>query len=124
MNKDGLYIFYGTLRLGMENHAFYAEGMQYIDTIILNGYKLASLGDYPYAVDTGDPSNKIKVELFRLDDRQAKAIYEMELEAGYYYEEIQLNQKKYGIFLFPQVNPNDEVISSGDWAKYLEERGF
>jgi gamma-glutamylcyclotransferase (GGCT)/AIG2-like uncharacterized protein YtfP len=124
MNKDGLYVFYGTLRMGMENHTFYTDGMNYIDTVTLFGYRLISLGEYPYAVATGDPSNKIKVELFRLDEQQAKAIYEMELEAGYYYEEIQIGQKKYGIFLFPQVNPNDEEIDSGDWAAYVRERDF
>jgi gamma-glutamylcyclotransferase (GGCT)/AIG2-like uncharacterized protein YtfP len=124
MNKDGLYVFYGTLRLSMENHTFYADGMNYIDTVTLPGYRLISLGDYPYAVATGDLSNKIKAELFRLNEQQAKAIYEMELEAGYYYEDIQIGQKKYGIFLFSQVNPDDEEISSGDWEEYVRERGF
>lgn len=108
----------------MENHAFYSDGMSYIDTVTLPGYRLISLGEYPYAVPTGDPLNKIKVELFRLNEQQAKAIYDMELDAGYYYEDIQIGQKKYGIFLFSQVNPNDEEISSGDWEEYVRERGF
>ena len=124
MNRDGLYVFYGTLRLGMENHALYSDGMNYIDTVTLQGYRLISLGEYPYAVWTGDPANKIKVELFRLAEEHAKAIYDMEIEAGYYYEDIQIGQKKYGIFLFSQANPDDEEISSGDWAKYVRERGI
>jgi gamma-glutamylcyclotransferase (GGCT)/AIG2-like uncharacterized protein YtfP len=124
MNKDGLYVFYGTLRKGMVNHPFYTAGMNYIDTVTLTGYRLISLGEYPYAVATGDPANKIKAELFRLNEQQAKAIYEMELEAGYYYEDIQIGQKKYGIFLFSQVNPNDVEIDCGDWAEYVRKKDF
>lgn len=124
MNKEGLYAFYGTLRKGMENFHFFQEGMHFIETVTLEGYKLISLGEYPYAVRTSNADERIIAELFQLDYLQAKSIHDMELEAGYYYDEIQIHQNFYGIYLFSKINPTDEEIPSGDWAKYVAGRGF
>lgn len=123
MNKEGLYAFYGTLRCGMENHALFAKGMQFIKTVVLRGYRLISLGDYPYAVRTGDTST-IVTELFHLSEPVAMDINMMELESGYYYDEIEIDQSLYGIYLFEEINPGDELIPSGDWVKYITERSF
>jgi len=123
VNKNGLYAFYGTLRCGMENYALFDKGMRYIRTVVLRGYRLVSLGEYPYAVRTND-SSTIVAELFRLDEHAAGDINVMELESGYYYDEIEINQSLYGIYLFDRINPGDEVIPSGDWVKYITERSF
>jgi gamma-glutamylcyclotransferase (GGCT)/AIG2-like uncharacterized protein YtfP len=124
MNKDGLYAFYGTLRRDMENHILFQRGMHYLDTVVLEGYKLISLVEYPYAVRTFNSNETITVELFHLDPVEAESIHHMELEAGYYYDEIQIGQNLYGIYLFSEINPEDEEIPSGDWAKYIAERDF
>lgn len=124
MNKNGLYAFYGTLRKGMENYASFQHEMHYIKTVALGGYKLISLIEYPYAVKTPDPAETIIAELFRLESLTASSIHNMELEAGYYYDEIKIDQNLYGIYLFSEINPHDVEIPSGDWAKHVAERGF
>jgi len=124
MNNNGLYAFYGTLRKGMENYAPFQSGMHYIKTEALRGYKLFSLIEYPYAIKTFNPTDTIIVELFLLGGSEANSIHNMELEAGYYYDEIKIDQNLYGIYLFSKINPHDAEIPSGDWAKYVAERGF
>ncbi|HEX5170563.1 MAG TPA: gamma-glutamylcyclotransferase [Cyclobacteriaceae bacterium] len=124
MNKAGLYAFYGTLRLGMENHTLFERGMQFLNTVELKGFRLISLGEYPYAVKSTNPAQSIIAELFFLDDLTAKSIHDIEIEAGYYYDEIQIDQNLYGIYLFKEANPYDEEIGSGDWASFVARRGF
>jgi gamma-glutamylcyclotransferase (GGCT)/AIG2-like uncharacterized protein YtfP len=124
MNKDGHYAFYGTLRVGMENHLLFQRGMEFIDRVSLKGFTLISLGDYPYAVKSNTSDSFIIAELFKLDQRIAKAIHDMELEAGYYYDEIEIGKNFYGIYLFSEAGPSDEVIRSGDWVEFVSARGF
>jgi gamma-glutamylcyclotransferase (GGCT)/AIG2-like uncharacterized protein YtfP len=124
MNKDGHYAFYGTLRVGMENHLLFQRGMEFIDRVSLRGFELISLGDYPYAVKSDMANASIIAELFKVDPRIAKAIHDMELEAGYYYDEIEIGKNLYGIYLFSAVRPFDEVIPSGDWVHFVSARGF
>jgi gamma-glutamylcyclotransferase (GGCT)/AIG2-like uncharacterized protein YtfP len=123
MNKNGRYAFYGTLRHGMENHSFYGGAMTFLESVLLSGYKLYSLGDYPYAVrsDTGS----IVADLFQVNDmRIGKSIHQMELDAGYHYDEIIIASRSYGIYLFVNPAPGDEEIRSGDWVRYVNEIGF
>lgn len=124
MNKDGLYAFYGTLRIGMENHALFQRGMKFLDKVVLNGFRLLSLGEYPYAIKSPNTEHIVIAELFRLEDSTARSIHEMELEAGYYYDELQIDRNKYGIYLFSEANPFDEEITSGDWTSFVTRRGF
>ena len=124
MNKDGLYAFYGTLRIGMENHALFERGMKFLDKVVIKGFRLISLGEYPYAIKSPDPGHIVIAELFRLEDTTARSIHEMELQAGYYYDELQIGQNNYGIYLFSEANPFDEEITSGDWASFVVQRGF
>lgn len=124
MNRDGLFAFYGTLRMGMENHSLYAKGMRFQKTVPLSGFRLYSLGDYPYAVRTSD-GGIIIADLFKITDATvADAIHRMEIEAGYYYDEIAVEKSQYGIYLFPSPDQNDEEITTGDWVKYVTQNGF
>lgn len=124
MNKDGLYAFYGTLRIGMENYVLFERGMKFLEKVVLNGFRLISLGEYPYAIKSPNPDHVITAELFQLEDSTARLIHEMELEAGYYYDELRIGRNKYGIYLFSEANPFDEEITSGDWVSFVARRGF
>lgn len=122
MNKDGRYAFYGTLRPGMELHVVYRNGMTHLGQALLKGYRLYSLGDYPYAVPSS--SGSIVVDLYRLESKRACDIHEMEIEAGYYYDEIIIDGLAFGIYLFDRAGPHDPEIRSGDWARHMAEIGF
>lgn len=123
MNKSGRYAFYGTLRQGMENHSFYGKGMVFLESVLLRGYRLYSLGDYPYAVKSNTGS--IVADLYQIKDAKiCKSIHQMELNAGYYYEEIIIASQSFGIYLFMHASPADEEIKSGDWVKHVNEIGF
>lgn len=123
MNAHSLFAFYGTLRKGMENHYLLGSQTKYLKRVKLPGYKLFSLIEYPYAVKSRLMSDMIVAELFHVPDTSIQQyIHSMELEAGYYYYEIPLAGKKYGIYLFSEEGKDDEQIVSGDWAEYVRKR--
>jgi gamma-glutamylcyclotransferase (GGCT)/AIG2-like uncharacterized protein YtfP len=122
MNKQGLYAFYGTLRKGMDNYSIYRHGMTYRQTVILEGFRMYSLGDYPYAIPTSTGS--IVADLFFVDKAMSRAIDAMEVDAGYFYGEVVVDRDPYGIYLFHRAFEGDKEIVSGDWLKFLSENDF
>ncbi|MFO7258537.1 MAG: gamma-glutamylcyclotransferase [Bacteroidota bacterium] len=122
MNEHGRYAFYGTLRPDMELHRVYRPGMTHLGQAVLEGYRLYSLGDYPYAVPS--PTGRIVVDLYQLEPDCARDIHEVEIEAGYYYDEIFIDGLAFGIYLFERPAPGDPEIRSGDWARHVAEIGF
>lgn len=122
MNRDGRYAFYGTLRPGMELYQVYRPGMTHLGQALLKGYRLYSLGEYPYAVPSSGGS--IVVDLYRLEPDCARDIHEMEIDAGYYYDEIIIDGLAFGIYLFDRPGAQDPEIRSGDWTRHVAEIGF
>lgn len=122
MNEHGRYAFYGTLRQGMEYYSIYGGGMTSLRSVLLKGYRMFSLGDYPYAVPS--PDGSIIADLYQVDDEIAKAIHDMEIEAGYYYDEIIIDARTFGIYLLAEPGSGDKEIPSGDWVSYTREIGF
>lgn len=122
MNEHGRYAFYGTLRPGMELHRMYQPGMIHLGQALLEGYRLFSLGAYPYAVPSS--AGHIVVDLYRLKPDCARDIHAMETEAGYYYDEIFIDGLAFGIYLFDRPGRGDPEIRSGDWARHVAEIGF
>ncbi len=119
------YAFYGTLRKGLDNYRHCASELKYLRTIVIAGFKMHSLIDYPYAVRTADPLHTIKADLFEIIDPETEEmIYEMELEAGYILSNIEVDGTKFGIYLFNQSHPNHAVIGHGDWTLWLKEVPF
>ena len=119
MSDDLLYAFYGSLRQGMDNHAHYAKGLHYVRTIILKGYALYSLIDYPYAVKTGDLSDTVVAELYTIPDPQTKQnIHDMEIDAGYIFLEEEIAEGKFGIYIFAAPGDHDTRVPGGDWVAY------
>jgi gamma-glutamylcyclotransferase (GGCT)/AIG2-like uncharacterized protein YtfP len=103
----------------MENHAPFAHALHYERTVVLKGYALYALVDYPYAVKTGDPRDTLVAELYSILNPQTKqTIHEMELDAGYIFSEEQIAEGKFGIYIFATPGHDDERVPRGDWVAY------
>ena len=125
MNGQSQYAFYGSLRRGMENHVPYEKDLLYVKTIVLGGFKMFSLTAYPYVVRSTDNADKIVVELFKVTNPQTEQIiYEMELEAGYIFEEVEISGVKFGIYVMNAQEPGDPEVVSGDWCSFKAAAGF
>lgn len=124
MNDDSLYAFYGSLRCGLENYQAYGNGaLRHLHTCRIAGFRMYSMGSYPYAIRSFN-EEQICVELFRITDQAVeRAIHEMELEAEYYYDEVEIDGRKFGIYLFRQERPGDLHITDGDWKDFVLSRG-
>lgn len=124
MNQQNNYAFYGSLRPKMYN--FNAFKSRYNDDVKvleeekeIEGYKLYSLGAYPYAIKTGNPADKMKVSLCKVTNSAESNVHRMEIGAGYYYDEVSVDGENYGIYLFSDKYHNDtRLVESGDWVAY------
>ncbi len=118
MNPESTYAFYGSLRRGMKYYEEFKAGLQYHYSFWLTGYDLYSLGPYPFAIKS-TPENKILVEVMKVTDREVeKKIYEIEMNAGYFYTDILMKDKPVGIFLY-ETAANYPQVSHGDWVKFF-----
>jgi gamma-glutamylcyclotransferase (GGCT)/AIG2-like uncharacterized protein YtfP len=126
MNTRKKYAFYGSLRKGMYNYHALAQGLTYEKTVEVSGYKLFSLGAYPFAIKTNDESDKLVIDLFTItNDRTENSIHRMELGAGYIYDEVDVDGVSYGIYLFPNRLRDYESytqVKGGDWCEYKSDR--
>lgn len=117
-----LYAFYGSLRRSMENHDVYKDDLVYLFSARLQGYKLYSRGQYPFAVKTGG-KDSIVVEVFQIrNPKTAESIHRLELEEGYYRAEETINGKKTTIYLIDEV-ANYPEVPGGDWVTFFRQRG-
>lgn len=116
------YAFYGSLRRGLENHRLYADHLKYQFSFRLAGFKLYSLGEYPCAVPSSLRSDSIVVEIFEIGEPNiALEIDNMEIEAGYYIDNVTVNGILSSIFLFKEADTL-EAVKGGDWLKFIENR--
>ena len=125
MNKNGRYAFYGSLRNGMYNHGYFKNGLEYLGTETITGFKLFSLGSYPCIIETGNEEDTVVVDLFNADNATATRIHSMERGAGYDYKDIEINGKDFGIYTYTRDSLNalsDRHVPGGDWVKYLHDR--
>ncbi|MEQ1586148.1 MAG: gamma-glutamylcyclotransferase family protein [Cyclobacteriaceae bacterium] len=119
MNLESTYAFYGSLRRGMRYYEEFKYGLKYHHSFWLKGYNLYSLGPYPCAVKSDNPNNKILVEVMKLDDPKVeKKIVRIEMDAGYYYTDILIQNKPVGIFLYERA-ANYPQVHHGDWVKFF-----
>jgi gamma-glutamylcyclotransferase (GGCT)/AIG2-like uncharacterized protein YtfP len=125
MNSDSQYAFYGTLRRGEENYALYRQDLIYLRTVILPGYKMYSLREYPYIIKSEKLVDTIVADLFKITSAETEQmIHEMELEAGYVFSEVEIADIKFGIYLFKAKNDNHPEVGSGDWSSFRKLTGF
>lgn len=122
MNKEHRYAFYGSLRRGMSNHRRYQAGLEYLFTETLAGYRLYALPAYPYAIKTGNPADVIIIEVHRaLDEATERAVHDLEIGAGYFYDEVSVRDQTVGIYLFEEAG-TEPFVEGGDWVKFFGSR--
>jgi gamma-glutamylcyclotransferase (GGCT)/AIG2-like uncharacterized protein YtfP len=123
MNSESVYAFYGSLRRGMSYYEEFRQGLNYQYSLWLKGYDLFSLGPYPCAVKTDNPDSKIMIEVMKIGDPDIeKSIVKIEMDAGYYCEDIMIQGKRAGIFLYKSA-ANYPHVYHGDWVKFFGCRG-
>lgn len=119
MNADNQYAFYGSLRKGLENFALYQQDLRYLRTVKINGFKMYSLGDYPYIVRSSNDADVIIADLFQIVKVETEQnIHNMELEAGYIFSEVDIGAIKFGIYLFDQPALGTLMESPADWRVF------
>lgn len=119
MNSSATYAFYGSLRRGMANYKIYESSLEYIKTVRLSGFRLYSLPNYPFAVRSMDDKDVIVAELFKVTDKQAEQrIHALELSVGYYYDEVLVEGRSAGIYLYKSAG-NHPPVEHGDWVHFF-----
>ena len=94
--------------------------MEYTGTHTISGFDLYSLGVYPAAV-LGN--NDLVVDTFVVDNSCFNSINGMELGAGYYGHEVKIDGKDHIMWLQKDGGYAERKVESGDWTKYLREKG-
>ena len=122
MNSHSKYAFYGSLRRGMSKYLEFEKGLEFQYQEIISGYGMYALQDFPYAVKTGNPSDLVTVEVFRIINPDVeRAIYGVEMTEGYYYDEVKIRNEKIGIYLFKKAG-SDPLVKGGDWVNFFGSR--
>lgn len=121
MNKDSLYAFYGSLRRGMSNYELYKEALEYQFSARLKGFKLYSRGQYPCVIKS-NVTDSVVVEVFQVINLDFEIqIHNLEMGEGYIYEEIGIDEKKVGMYVYENSENFQEVIE-GDWVTFFRNR--
>ena len=119
MNRRSTYAYYGSLRRGMSNYREFETSLQFLYREIISGYRMYALEYFPYAVKSTDSSDLITVEVFRVTDPAAeKAIHQLELREGYYYDEVKIRDEHVGIYLFRKPG-SEPLVKNGDWVNFF-----
>lgn len=119
MNIESHYAFYGSLRRGMKLYEQYKSSLNYRYSFWLPNFNLYSLGSYPCAIKTDGLSNRILIEIMQITDPKIEMeIFDLEVEAGYQYEEVIIHNTSIGIFLY-QDAANYPLVHHGDWVKFF-----
>jgi gamma-glutamylcyclotransferase (GGCT)/AIG2-like uncharacterized protein YtfP len=119
MNANSTYAFYGSLRRGMINYRDFETSLEFLFQATIGGFQLYAMQDYPYAIKTGNPSDLMVVEVFKINNRDAEmSIHELELSVGYSYDEVDLRQQKIGIYTFKKPG-GETLVKSGDWVQFF-----
>lgn len=121
MNAQSQYAFYGSLRRGMSNYEVYKEGLQYLFSTRLRGFKIFSMGDYPCAVESGNSTDSIVIEIFKITNANIERdIHDMELSVGYHFKNIEINHTNVGIYLYAS-SKNYPEVPGGDWVEFFRK---
>lgn len=115
---------YGTLRKGCGNHHI-LYGLPFSDDVV-QGYKMHSLGGFPYVFKTDDPSDEVIVEVYTVpDEATARRLDALEgYSNGYdgFYDRVQVTTKQ-GVQVYMYIFRDDTVgdhpvVPNGDWKLY------
>ena len=116
---------YGTLRDGQGNHHI-LYGLPY-DNDVVRGYKMYSLGGFPYVVHTGDDEDQVQVEVYKVPDESTA--YRLDGLEGYcpergytnFYDRTIVTTEQgrtVNMYFFHEADESDPVVPLGDWANY------
>jgi gamma-glutamylcyclotransferase (GGCT)/AIG2-like uncharacterized protein YtfP len=120
MSKVAYYAFYGSLRKGMYNYELFKSHLEYQFTERLPGFRLHALSHYPIAVKSDSTDDLITVEIFALTDLETRnKIHQIEMDAGYYFEEIIVRGISAMIYLF-ENSSGYPLVPDGDWVRHFE----
>jgi gamma-glutamylcyclotransferase (GGCT)/AIG2-like uncharacterized protein YtfP len=109
----------------MKYHSLYKNHLNYLGKEELKGFKMFSLGDYPYIVKTENSGDRIIAELFQITNHETEqTIYELEIGAGYIFSEVEIGNIKFGIYLFESSAIGDPEVRDGDWSTFRKLQGF
>lgn len=124
--KKQIIWVYGSLRKTEFNNSI-LEDSEYLGRGIVRGYKMFSLGSYPFVAYTGNENDKIIVEGYEVNYRVGSLIIGMELGSGYHVASVDV-EIEFGsviggkIFAMEIIHRNCGEIPSGDWVNSKEER--
>ncbi|MEI9920278.1 MAG: gamma-glutamylcyclotransferase family protein [Bacteroidota bacterium] len=121
MENTTVFAFYGSLRRGMENHSLHDNHLKYLFSARLRGYRLYSMGEFPFAVKSSSLSDSIVVEVFNIIDRSTREmIHKLEMDEGYYLELVKIDEVEAGIYLYKEPG-NYRYVEDGDWVTFFRE---
>lgn len=115
---------YGSLRLGEYNYNYfkkrYGNDMNYIRIIVLEGYKLYSLGSYP-GIKESKGGELLTVDILEVSEDLYYSITEMELGAGYSCKKLNIDNIDTTLYVYEGPTYEKDLVKSGDWSNYLNE---
>jgi gamma-glutamylcyclotransferase (GGCT)/AIG2-like uncharacterized protein YtfP len=125
LREEPRYLFvYGSLRMGEYNHRLLTNA-RLIGKRTIGGFKMYSLGSYPFVTETGNEDDKIVGEVYEIDEDEYLRIRNMELGARYY--EVIRNITFHNDLTLPciiyarKVGCKEQLlrpVSGGDWVDY------
>ncbi|MGC7872075.1 gamma-glutamylcyclotransferase family protein [Desulfosporosinus sp. SYSU MS00001] len=84
---------YGTLLSGRVNHPRFLKDQQFLGSAILEGYNLYNIGWFPGAIKSGKSDDKVRGEVYRIDDNTLRRIDFLEDNGELYlrrYEKVKM----------------------------------
>lgn len=117
--------FYGSLRKPDYNYrkiirtfGYGPKLCLYLKTQRIKGFEMYNLGMFP-AIKHSDENHSIVVDIFDICDNAYDYIYSMETGAGYYEDEIFIDDFLCKIFVFKRGPLNEDLlITTGDWIAH------
>lgn len=103
----------------MKLYSQFEQDLAYRYSMWLKGYQLHSLGPYPCAVVSSNRDSKILVEVMQIKSLETeRAIHQIEMDAGYYFISIPIQDQAVGIYLFHDAT-NYPIVPGGDWVTFF-----
>lgn len=126
-------LFYGSLRPGCYNwdRGNRSSGMIDNGVTTISGYKMFSLGSYPFIIETGKEEDVITVNKIDITSQEkANGIAWMERGAGYTEKRVELDGEEYTLWVFGEevINRIGDLsrfphVEDGNWVEYIKEHG-
>jgi gamma-glutamylcyclotransferase (GGCT)/AIG2-like uncharacterized protein YtfP len=124
MEKKPIYAFYGSLRPGEYNYhrLRLAENSIHLGIHKIPGFKMFSLGGYPYIMKATD-DDVIVVDLMEITSPTIEGyIDRMEIGAGYERTIVNIAGHDAVIYTMKRTWAGAPHVQSGDWVQFLQEQ--